>query len=155
MSFHNRLKEWEEFSNYNGCPVCQNWSKPDGEVLIKEFSTSWLIATPSVSCLYGQCCLVSKPHAVELYDLNESELLNYMKEVQLSAKALKYVTNAIKINYEIHGNSIPHLHMHLYPRHQNDKFAGIPINTYKIKDSVYKDGEFFEFINKMKEVLEV
>jgi diadenosine tetraphosphate (Ap4A) HIT family hydrolase len=22
----------------------------------------------------------------------------------------------VKLNYEIHGNTIPHLHMHLYPR---------------------------------------
>jgi|LSQX01.2.fsa_nt_gb diadenosine tetraphosphate (Ap4A) HIT family hydrolase len=150
MSFHNKLKEWEQFSSYDGCPVCQQWPKPDGEVVIKEFPASWLIATPSISCLYGQCCIVSKIHAIELYELDEAELANYMKEVQISAKALKEVTKAIKINYEIHGNSIPHLHMHLYPRHQNDRFEGIPINAYKIEGSVYKGTEFYDFIDKMK-----
>jgi len=38
-----------------------------------------------------------------------------MKDVQTSARALKHVTRAVKINYEIHGNTVPHLHMHLFP----------------------------------------
>ena len=31
------------------------------------------------------------------------------------------------MNYEIHGNSIPHLHLHLYPRFPGDPFEGRPI----------------------------
>ena len=31
------------------------------------------------------------------------------------------------MNYEIHGNSIPHLHLHLYPRFSGDPFEGRPI----------------------------
>jgi diadenosine tetraphosphate (Ap4A) HIT family hydrolase len=32
------------------------------------------------------------------------------------------------MNYEIHGNSIRHLHMHLFPRHDGDPFEGQPID---------------------------
>ncbi|HEY1919062.1 MAG TPA: hypothetical protein VGH27_26110 [Streptosporangiaceae bacterium] len=31
-----------------------------------------------------------------------------------------------KMNYEIHGNTIPHLHMHLFPRMAGDVYAGYP-----------------------------
>jgi hypothetical protein len=31
-------------------------------------------------------------------------------------------------SYEIHGNSIPHLHLHLYPRHAGAPFVGGPID---------------------------
>jgi len=33
------------------------------------------------------------------------------------------------VNYEIHGNSIPHLHAHVYPRFRGDRFVGGPIDN--------------------------
>jgi hypothetical protein len=30
------------------------------------------------------------------------------------SKALAAATGAVKLNYEIHGNSLPHLHMHFF-----------------------------------------
>ena len=156
MGFHHNIEKWERFSQIDGCPICQNWPHPEGETLIKEFPTSWLIATEKISCLWGQCCIVAKPHAVELYDLNERDLLNYMKEVQVSAKALKKVTKAIKINYEIHGNTIPHLHMHLFPRYINEPFSkGGAIDYSKVEPTVYNDNEFKDFIQKMKDTLNI
>jgi diadenosine tetraphosphate (Ap4A) HIT family hydrolase len=32
------------------------------------------------------------------------------------------------MNYEIHGNTLPHLHMHLLPRLPDDGFVGRPID---------------------------
>jgi diadenosine tetraphosphate (Ap4A) HIT family hydrolase len=34
----------------------------------------------------------------------------------------------IKMNYEIHGNTLPHLHLHLFPRHPDDPCVGGPID---------------------------
>jgi diadenosine tetraphosphate (Ap4A) HIT family hydrolase len=36
------------------------------------------------------------------------------------------------MNYEIHGNTIPHLHMHLYPRYSGDPFEGEPIDPRRV-----------------------
>lgn len=33
-----------------------------------------------------------------------------------------------KLKYEIHGNTIPHLHLHLCPRNAGDRFEGRPID---------------------------
>lgn len=30
------------------------------------------------------------------------------------------------MNYEIHGNTIPHLHLHLFPRTPGDVYVGFP-----------------------------
>jgi diadenosine tetraphosphate (Ap4A) HIT family hydrolase len=43
------------------------------------------------------------------------------------ARGLRAATEARKINYEIHGNTLPHLHVHLYPRFEGDPFEGRPI----------------------------
>ena len=122
---------------------------PEDDVDIKEFPTSWLCAHPRV-CLKGTCYLLLKPHAVELFDLDEDTLLSYMKEAQISAKALKEVTNAVKINYELHGNTGPHLHMHLFPRYLDDPFPGQPIDYHRIEPPVYQEGEFDQFIKQFR-----
>ena len=44
------------------------------------------------------------------------------------ARALKQELGSTKLNYEIHGNTIPHLHLHLYPRFEGDPFVGRPID---------------------------
>ena len=31
-------------------------------------------------------------------------------------------SGATKMNYEVHGNTIPHLHMHFFPRYAGDPF---------------------------------
>ena len=49
-------------------------------------------------------------------------------ECMLVARALSTEIRPRKMNYEIHGNTIPHLHLHLFPRFENDPFAGRPID---------------------------
>ena len=42
-------------------------------------------------------------------------------------RALDSLVEPRRMNYEIHGNSLPHLHLHLYPRFAGDPFEGRPI----------------------------
>jgi diadenosine tetraphosphate (Ap4A) HIT family hydrolase len=39
------------------------------------------------------------------------------------------------MNYEIHGNTIRLLHMHLFPRFDGDPFEGQPINAGRLEFS--------------------
>ena len=126
---------------------------PEGMADIIELPYTWLDAEP-IECLKGACHVTAKFHAIELYEFNDEQLLGIMKEVQLYAKALKNVTNAVKINYEIHGNTIPHFHIHLYPRYMEDPFPGQAIDYNKKNSNLYKDGEFDEFVKNMRKELD-
>ncbi len=90
----------------------------------------------------GYACLVSQLHAVELHDLPEATASAFMRDAQRVSRALKTATGAVKLNYEIHGNSLPHLHMHFFPRHRGDRFEGQPINPSLVAQPVYAPGEF-------------
>ena len=84
----------------------------------------------------------------------KSDMVNFMSDVQIAAKALKTVTKAERINYELHGNSMPHMHMHLFPRYIDDSFPGLSIDYHKIEPSPYSDEKEFEyFIEQMRQVL--
>jgi hypothetical protein len=43
------------------------------------------------------------------------------------ARVVNELFQPVKLNYEIHGNTIPHLHLHLFPRYVGDPFEGGPI----------------------------
>ena len=66
----------------------------------------------------------------------------FMRDAQKVSRALSRVTGAVKMNYEIHGNSIPHLHLHFYPRHRGDRFEGRPIDPGARAENPYSPGEF-------------
>jgi diadenosine tetraphosphate (Ap4A) HIT family hydrolase len=92
--------------------------------------------------LRGYACLVSQIHAVELHELPETAASAFMRDARKLSKALAAATAAVKLNYEIHGNSLPHLHMHFFPRYRGDHFEHQPINPRLVEKPVYAPGEF-------------
>ncbi|MEN6356489.1 MAG: HIT family protein [Armatimonadota bacterium] len=152
-SWHN-IRQWQRYVSREGCPVCNQEpnDQPNGEMHIADLTISTL-GTDSNTCMKGHCCLVVKPHAVELYDLSSEDAAAFMSDIQMAARALKKVTGAIKINYEIHGNTIPHLHMHLWPRQIGDRFEDGPID-WRLRDpGVYGEGEYESFVRDMQEAI--
>ena len=79
---------------------------------------------------------------MELHDLPEAAACAFMRDAQRVSSALAAATGAVKLNYEIHGNSLPHLHMHFFPRYRGDCFEGQAINPRLVVQPVYAAGEF-------------
>jgi diadenosine tetraphosphate (Ap4A) HIT family hydrolase len=68
----------------------------------------------------GYCILVARRHATELSQLDESERRAYFEEMCRLAQAIEECFRPHKLNYELLGNQIPHLHWHLFPRYADD-----------------------------------
>ena len=115
---------WASLCTPDGCPICTG-GKPDD--VIVELPASW-VTGPEVAPLPGYVAVVSKRHVVEPFELPVPERTAFWEDAMVAAKALAQAFRPIKVNYEIHGNTVPHLHMHLYPRAPGDPFVGGPIN---------------------------
>ena len=152
MSFHTNYEKWLWLSEPRNCPVCMNAPMPPGMVDMVELPHAWLSAEP-VAPLKGTCSLIARRHLVELYEFEEDELLGFMKEMQLCLKALKTVTGAIKMNFETHGNTVPHLHFRLYPRYLDDPFPGKAID-YQQTGNWFGPGEFEAFVEEMRKEMQ-
>ena len=133
--------EWKALCSGEACPICLS-GKPFG--IVAELSATYLTSSPD-SSMRGYCCLVLKRHAVELYQLGADEACLLMRDLQRVSEAVQQITGAVKLNYEIHGNTIPHLHVHLFPRYKGDPFEDGPINPRLIRESPYEEGEFESF----------
>jgi diadenosine tetraphosphate (Ap4A) HIT family hydrolase len=68
----------------------------------------------------GYCILVSRRHATELSVLPDAERRAYLDEMCLLARAIELCFRPHKLNYELLGNQVPHLHWHLFPRYLDD-----------------------------------
>ena len=59
-------------------------------------------------------------HVVEPTELSEDEATLFFAELLHAGRAIERVFEPVKMNYDILGNSVPHLHVHLVPRYADD-----------------------------------
>ena len=111
---------------YDGtaCPVCRRDAITD---VVAELEVSEAMM-PGGGPMPGYAWLLFRRHAVELHDLSADEGAAFMRDVQRLSRAIAVATGAVKMNYEVHGNTVPHLHMHFFPRYVGDPFEGGPID---------------------------
>jgi diadenosine tetraphosphate (Ap4A) HIT family hydrolase len=116
---------WVELKTARSCPICENGEPLD---VVAELAMTWITA-PVEAPLPGYVCVVSKRHVVEPFELPTAELFAFWQEAMLAARTVNELFRPTKMNYEIHGNTIPHLHLHLYPRFADDPYVGGPIDA--------------------------
>ncbi|WP_163990698.1 HIT family protein [Pyxidicoccus caerfyrddinensis] len=137
MSRWTNPDEWARLCSGASCVICLRGGPLN---VLTELESSWLTLGED-SPMRGYCCLVFRRHAVELHDLTMDEGAAFMRDIQRVSRVLKPLTGAVKLNYEVHGNSLPHLHMHFFPRYVGDAFEGGPINPRAVTSPVYAPGE--------------
>jgi diadenosine tetraphosphate (Ap4A) HIT family hydrolase len=111
------------------CPLCaklENLAQLPPDDVLWQFPTS--VALLGVHQRYrGYCVLVSRTHATELSQLDDEELPSFLAEMCVLAEAIEATFSPRKLNYELLGNQVPHLHWHLFPRHANDPEPLAPV----------------------------
>lgn len=109
-------------SSATDCPFCQKLTDPAGwpeSDVVWQFPHSvavlgrWQFYT-------GYCVLVSRDHAAELHHLPGPTRSAFLGEMATLAEAVAGCFNPHKLNYELLGNQVPHLHWHLFPRSAAD-----------------------------------
>ncbi len=138
MSVWNDPDRWSALCSGAACPICRQKEPMD---VVAKLEASW-VTMQEAAPVPGYVCLVSQTHAVDLHDLPEEIAIAFMRDARKVSMAIASVTGAVKMNYEIHGNSIPHLHMHFFPRYRGDQFEGQPINPRLVVQPVYPPAKF-------------
>jgi diadenosine tetraphosphate (Ap4A) HIT family hydrolase len=77
--------------------------------------------------LAGYTIFLSKTCVPELHDLAQQERTLFLNEMALVAEAVFRAFAPRKLNYELLGNSVPHLHWHIFPRHASDPNPTWPV----------------------------
>lgn len=120
-------ERWRTLCTEEGCPWCQGPGPPE-EDLVAETDMCWVTA-PVDATLPGYVCVSTKVHVVEPYDLPDGARDQFFADAMAVARGLAGAVDPAKMNYEIHGNTVPHLHMHLFPRFAEDPYVGYVITS--------------------------
>src|SRR5262245_52666094 len=111
------------------CPFCHRLGHlrelPDEDV-VWQFAHSVALLGPW-QYYHGYCVLVARRHATELSRLEDAERRGYLDEMCTLAAAIEACFAPRKLNYELLGNQVPHLHWHLFPRARHDPEALKPV----------------------------
>ena len=67
--------------------------------------------------LPGWCILAAYPKVFELNSLSFEQRNDFLADMQLLGEAIAQVTQPVRMNYSILGNSDNFLHAHVYPRY--------------------------------------
>jgi diadenosine tetraphosphate (Ap4A) HIT family hydrolase len=75
----------------------------------------------------GSTFFVARTCVAELHDLPRDERLCFLADMAAVAQAVFRAFQPRKLNYECLGNTVPHLHWWITPRHHDDAQPGRPI----------------------------
>jgi diadenosine tetraphosphate (Ap4A) HIT family hydrolase len=117
-----------------GCVACAGtWPPAANRIMDCGVSTAYL---HDDQFFPGWTVLVLNRHAAELFELEPEERATLMDEVSRVADALAREFEAVKVNYALLGNQLPHIHWHVIPRRADDPapreavwaVAHVPVN---------------------------
>ena len=142
-------ERWNAWLRGDDCPICRS---AGSEPAVAELEVTRLMM-PEDGPMRGYAWLPTRRHVIELHDLTEPEGAALMRDLRRVSAAIAAVTGAVKLNYEIHGNTVPHLHVHLFPRYAGDPFEGRPIDPRTVTQTVYAAGEHAALTRRVRDAL--
>ena len=74
----------------------------------------------------GHTQVVLREHKEDLTVLPEEQLHGFVDDMVMVARVLQKILKPDKLNYELFGNWVPHLHWHILPRFKTDPDFGNP-----------------------------
>jgi diadenosine tetraphosphate (Ap4A) HIT family hydrolase len=122
--------DWAERVKGKDCPMCGQ-GRPEEDrwgvrVLAGQFSDAYL---QRASWQAGYTIVVWRGrHVAEPTELTDEEAVGYWREVLRVASAVERHFRVVKLNYQLLGNAVPHLHTHLVPRYADDPMPGRPLD---------------------------
>ncbi|WP_338567952.1 HIT domain-containing protein [Pseudomonas canadensis] len=105
--------------------------------VISRMASGWAVMG-DVQFLPGYCLLLPDPVVASLNDLDTEARTAYLLDMARLGDAVLQATGALRMNYEILGNSEPELHCHLFPRYASepDDKRTMPAWFYDWKNAV-------------------
>lgn len=106
----------------DGCHFCDLLNRSadlPADQLVGQFRHSVVLLAPW-QYYAGYCILVSRVHATELFELPDDGRRELLDEVNTLSRVLHREFQPRKLNYELLGNQVPHIHWHIIPRYESD-----------------------------------
>jgi diadenosine tetraphosphate (Ap4A) HIT family hydrolase len=112
---------------------------------IADLQVSTAILCTNQICRGYTILIYNKAHITELFQLEREDRIAYSEDLVKVAKAIYDAYHPHKMNYELLGNILPHLHWHIIPRLKTDPIElhwpiwGKDYTEVKLSDDQYRE----------------
>jgi diadenosine tetraphosphate (Ap4A) HIT family hydrolase len=115
-------EQFYEFKRGIGCPFCIEGRPDETQGGVRFFAGQVADAYLRRTAIQRGLSIVvwRGRHVSEPTELSEEEAQTYWRELLTVGRTIERVMSPIKLNYDILGNSVPHLHTHVVPRYEDD-----------------------------------
>jgi diadenosine tetraphosphate (Ap4A) HIT family hydrolase len=131
--------------------MCRRWDD-DADLRVTELEHSFVVLNRD-QFFPGYTLLFTKQHATELFHLDPAVRSGLMEEVSRVAEALFTLFQPDKINYELLGNMVPHIHWHLVPRRSDEPLWPRPIWSEAHNELLLSPQEYRERTRLIRQAL--
>lgn len=115
------LAKWRGLIDGDTCPMCGDQSADENEYSYKiALLESGRLQLQKNQFIKGYCILIAEGHYSELHSMPTDHQAAFLRDMVRVGAALTTIFGADKMNYEILGNGIPHVHAHIKPRYYGE-----------------------------------
>jgi diadenosine tetraphosphate (Ap4A) HIT family hydrolase len=93
------------------------------------------------------------PHVAEPTELSSEDAAAYWAELLRVGRALEEHLRPVKLNYNLLGNEVPHLHTHVIPRYADDPKPGWPFPFPEDDPPPHPEAEFRADVDALRALL--
>jgi diadenosine tetraphosphate (Ap4A) HIT family hydrolase len=131
--------------------MCTKW-EDEPDLRIAELESCYVLLNRD-QFLPGYTFVFTKEHVTELFHLDRETRRTVMEEVTATASALYSLFKPDKINYELLGNMVPHMHWHLVPRFRSEPIWPRPIWVEPHDETLLSPAEYAERIELIRKAI--
>jgi diadenosine tetraphosphate (Ap4A) HIT family hydrolase/predicted kinase len=152
--------DWKERVRGKDCAMCADGRKEvahgSSRVFTGRVSDAYLVRNDVGQ--RGYCVVIWRGrHVSDPTELSADEARDYFDEVLRVGRAIEKQYKPIKMNFEMLGNSLPHLHTHVIPRYLDDGEPGQPSHFMRIarpSDAEIPEAEYARDLAALRALLD-
>lgn len=116
------LSKWRGLVEGDTCPMCNDDPTADENPFSYKIAMlpGGRLQLPKNQFIKGYCILIANGHDSELHHMPEQESAAFLEDMVRVGGVLMQLFGADKINYEVLGNGVPHIHAHIKPRYYGE-----------------------------------
>jgi diadenosine tetraphosphate (Ap4A) HIT family hydrolase len=148
--------EWQKLVDGTACPICQ----VSGGEAANEFD--FYVARLPLSTVRlsrnqrapGYTLVYCSRHVTEPHELSAEGRRDFFEDVVAVGEALQRIYRPLKLNFQMLGNTVPHLHCHVIPRDRGDAAPHAPPGpVFDLPPVELAPDEYEEVIGRLREAL--
>jgi diadenosine tetraphosphate (Ap4A) HIT family hydrolase len=142
------------------CPFCpmvaaletdEQYRSPSGAISRRVALLPTSVAVLGADQFYpGYTLVIARRHATELYHLPDETSTAYFRDMLRVARAIDRAFSPRKMNYELLGNTVAHLHWHVFPRYSDDPNPTRPTWEHRHDPRQLTDDEYARTIDAIR-----